>query len=195
MVDLVEPWKSILAPWESLKSVKPGTLIDALIYIEVAALVSGIISAIVAMVFPANPLIGELGGGLVAGFSIAGIIVSLIVAPIFFLIWSGIIFLIAKLLSGNGSFEKQSFYMAFITYPLSIIASVSGIPLIGGVISLIAGIWALISTIFAVKYAHDFSTGKAAAAVIVPILVLIVLAAALAIATIGSLASLMKYSM
>jgi hypothetical protein len=61
------------------------------------------------------------------------------------------------------------------------------IPLVGGLISFVASIWALVAMIIAVRQALDFSTIRAIATCIVGFIVLIIISAAVGLLTGGML--------
>lgn len=90
----------------------------------------------------------------------------------------GILHLFAKLFGGKGAF--MDLYRVFgIGYILSWI---SVIPVVGPMISGIAGLWMIVVSIIAVRKVHSLSTGKAVAVVLIPVVIAIVLGVILAAA-------------
>ena len=96
---------------------------------------------------------------------------SLFVAPVGFLIGSGIYWIIAKLLGGTGSYGEQTYLLATFAAPLMIVNGLLNlIPLCGGLAIFLVLIYYLVLAYFALQVAHDFSGNKALATVATPIL-------------------------
>lgn len=105
--------------------------------------------------------------------AIFGFCSILILAPISFLVWSGILFIIAQLFGGDGSFEEQSYLLATFTSPILIVNSVVNIvPVLGWCISLIISIYQLVLTYFALKVSHNLSSGQAVGVILTPLIIL-----------------------
>ncbi len=104
-------------------------------------------------------------GGIVGAFCGA-----LIIAPIFFLIGSGIYFLIARLFGGTGTFEEQTYLLAASAAPITIISGLVGIiPLLGGCVGFLLAIYQIVLNYFALKVTHGLTSGKALAVVLIPV--------------------------
>jgi hypothetical protein len=115
---------------------------------------------------------GSLASGIIGGFCGA-----LIGVPLSFLIGSGLYWLIAKLLGGTGSYENQTYLLGTFTAPLMIVNGiVSIIPIAGGCVAFLISIYTLVLTYFALKVSHDFTSGKAIATLLIPLLIGILLA-------------------
>lgn len=85
------------------------------------------------------------------------------------LLWSGLLWLIAKLLGGTGSFEKQSFLLASFIAPLVMVGVLVYIlPLLGPIMMMFLAGYTLYLTYFALKVVHGLPSGKAATAVLTP---------------------------
>ncbi|MFQ5575403.1 MAG: YIP1 family protein [Anaerolineae bacterium] len=114
---------------------------------------------------------GGVGGTLVGAF--CG---GLILTPLFFLIGSGIYWIIAKLFGGTGSFEGQTYLLATFGAPLMVVSGLVGIvPFgIGGCLSFLVSIYQLVLTYFAVKVSHGLTSGKALGVILIPVAVLLV---------------------
>jgi hypothetical protein len=100
-----------------------------------------------------------------------GIITGPVMAVIGFFIGVGILFLIARLFGGTGS------YMAYFR-PLSyadILMWVSVIPFIGVFLSMVASIWLIVVSIKITQIVHNMDLPKAAIVVLIPIVVVFVL--------------------
>jgi hypothetical protein len=75
-------------------------------------------------------------------------------------------------LGGTGSFEAQTYLLAAIVAPLTIISSFFGlIPYIGLCLSLILNIYEFVLSYFVIKVAHDFDSTKAVMTIILPVVV------------------------
>ena len=111
-----------------------------------------------------------------------------------FFILAGILFIVAKLFSGTGTFLTYAFLLSLIYVPLEIISSVAGIlPFLGGLVALAAGLYSIYLAIHATASSHRLSLGQSTAVVLIPIAVLFVLAVILTF-TIG-LALLAAYGL
>lgn len=89
-------------------------------------------------------------------------------------IWFGIVWLFAKMFGGKGAFMDQYKPMS----DALLVDVLSLIPFIGG---LVAGIWHIVASITVVKTIHKLSSGKAVAAVLIPVAIIIVIGIILAI--------------
>jgi hypothetical protein len=116
----------------------------------------------------------SIGLGIVFAF-----IGSLIFAPLGFLIGSAIYFLIAKVLGGEGSFERHTFALSTFTAPLLIVNGALGIiPVLGACLSFVVYIYQIVLTYFAMKVAHNLTSGKALLVALVPLIIGLICAAA-----------------
>ena len=99
---------------------------------------------------------------------------ALFFIPIGFFIGMAILFVLAKLFGGEGNFETHTYLLATIFMPLSIITSAIGIvPVLGGCLALVISIYQLVLNYFAIKVAHNLSSGSAIAVVLIPIVVIL----------------------
>jgi hypothetical protein len=115
---------------------------------------------------------------------------SVVLAPIALVIVAGILWLVARLLGGQGPFSGLFSTLAFAATP-SLFQSVLTIPLslagaaFSSLVSLIAfaiGIWSLVLQVIGIRESMNLSTGRAVATVLIPIGVLVVLCCVLAVA-------------
>jgi hypothetical protein len=173
---------------------KPSaTLGTALIWIIIAAVVAAIFSAIGALIgglFSGLPAMMETFMGqsdmppevaaqlatitaVTAGGGVFfALCATLILAPIGFLIGSGIYFVVAKLVGGAGSFEKHTYMLATFTAPLMMVnAVISIIPILGGCVSFAIYIYQIVLTYFAMKVTHNLTTGKAIIVAVMPFVI------------------------
>jgi hypothetical protein len=122
----------------------------ATIYTVIAAVINGILSAI------ALNMQG-MGGSLVAGV-IGGVIGTLISSYIY---W-GIVFLLGRAFQGTGEFGELAYNFSLFTVPLSILGSILAlIPVVGGIISLVVGIYSLYLTYLAIQAGMNLPSNKA----------------------------------
>ncbi len=130
-----------------------------------------------------NGAMGALMGG--------GGLASIIIAPIGFLIGTGILYLIARMFGGTGDFGRFAYLLAAFQAPISIISAVLGfIPVLGGCVSAALSIYGLVLTYFAIKVEHGLSDGKAIATLLLPLALVIAIAFCGAAAIAGLIVSM-----
>ncbi len=110
-----------------------GNLQSALIYVGIAALISGVL--------------GLIGGGLL------GLVGGIISALLGFLLFTGAVFYIGKSQGGTGTFGEVAYTFSLFVAPLSVISAFFGllagvIPLLGACLALIAGIGILVIQVY-----------------------------------------------
>jgi hypothetical protein len=107
---------------------------------------------------------------------------GLVIAPISFYLNNGITYLGALIFGGRGKFTSQAYLGSLFFVPLSLISSLAAflslIPRVGQYISYAAffgvAFFHLFFTIRSVKAAHNLTTGRAAAAVLSPLVLLLI---------------------
>ena len=159
-------------------------LTTALLWVFVGSLVNLLFVALVQGVvfrqmmqnsdFGTNGFPGMAGGSLVAAVC-AGPIVSVVG----FVIFVGVVQLLAKMFGGRGTFEQLAYATAAIVAPFSLINSVftllAAIPFVGlcfGLVSLIAVVYVIALEVMAVKGVNQFGWGQALGSYFLPFLVL-----------------------
>jgi hypothetical protein len=145
--------------------------LDVATYEEVEhdASATGQAAVVVAIVAVASA-IGAIGG------DGAGPIGALIGAVIGWIVWAGITYLIGdKLLGGTASWGELLRTLGFAQSP-GVLFVLGIVPLLGGVVRAVVGIWILIAGVIAIRQALDFSTGKAILTVILGWLAMMLLA-------------------
>ena len=111
-----------------------------------------------------------MGAGVGFGFVFA--FLNLIIVPISFVIGSGFYFLVAKLMGGQGEFEKHTYALSIYQAPLMIVSSaLTAIPLLGGCLSLFVMLYHVVLTFFAIKTAHRLGDGAALFIALLPLLI------------------------
>jgi hypothetical protein len=95
---------------------------------------------------------------------------NLLTTVVYFFLASGLYWLLAKLLGGQGSFLQNTWLCALISTPISAGATLLGlIPVLGLVASVVLGIAQVVMTIFAMAAAHRLTVGKASTVVLIPL--------------------------
>lgn len=145
--------------------------LDTAIYEEVEhdASATGQAAVVVAIVAVASA-IGAIGG---EGMGPLGALVGALIG---WLVWAGVTYLIGdKLLGGTASWGELLRTLGFAQSP-GVLFALGIIPLLGGLVRFIVGIWILIAGIIAIRQALDFSTGKAILTVVLGWLAMMLLA-------------------
>lgn len=113
------------------------------------------------------------GGVLTA---ICGAPIAALISVVLFALITGIVQLIAKMFGGRGTFDQLAYALAAILTPFYLISSVitllGAIPYVGacfGIIGLVAGIYALVLEVMAVKGVNQFGWGQAIASLLLPV--------------------------
>jgi hypothetical protein len=120
----------------------------------------------------------------------ASIILSVVSGFIGWVVIAGILHVVAKMLGGKGAFTEMLVLMGFAMLPnifqapIGLVVILSG-GFAGAFIAMGLGgilmIWILILYVLAIREAHKFSTGRAIATLVLPVVVLIVLVVILVI--------------
>ena len=111
-----------------------------------------------------------------------GLVCLVVIIPVGFYISNGIYYGIASLLGGKGSFSSQAYINSLFTVPIGVLSLIlalfSSIPVIGWFIysglALIVSIFNIILTVRCYKAVHNFSTGRAVAVVLLPLVLVII---------------------
>jgi hypothetical protein len=100
-----------------------------------------------------------------------------------FFIGVGILYLIAKMFNGSGTFLSYAYLLSLIFVPLGAISAIIGlIPVIGGLVALAIGIFEIYLAILATASAHRLPMDRATWVVLIPVIVGLVIALLLFIA-------------
>jgi hypothetical protein len=90
-----------------------------------------------------------------------GIIGGVLVAVLGWLLWSGIAYFIGdKVFGGTATWGELLRTIGFAQSP-GVLLILGIIPVLGGVVSMVVGIWMLVAGIIAIRQALDFGTGRA----------------------------------
>jgi hypothetical protein len=116
---------------------------------------------------------------------------AIITVPVFFLIGTFILHLIATMLGGQGEYSTLAYLFSIFQAPLTIVGSILAIiPFLGGCVSFLIFIYSYVEGYFAVKANYGLSSGRALAVILIPLALLIILGICLAIVAGGIIAAL-----
>lgn len=193
VVDRIKLWLSFLNPSDTDRILKQykgkGTLKEALINIVLSSLVPAgamliifvLIGLFLGAVFGGLASLGDAGGLMAgAGFGVGTIIIGIIYAvivvimtPIVWFIVHGIYWVLAKLLGGTGSYIEQFYFGSFVVGATNILMPLYFIPCVGMLASMVVSLYTYFLIYKIVKSVHGLSTGRAAAVVLIPIVLVI----------------------
>src|SRR5262249_34783126 len=102
---------------------------------------------------------------------------NIVGVPLGFFILVGILFLLAKLFGGTGTFLQQAYAVALYYVPISAVSAVAAlVPGVGGLVRLALFIYAVVLAIFAISASQRLTLSKSVAVVLLPLAILVVLA-------------------
>jgi len=182
--------KAIVSPAEAFKS--KGNLGLAAQSVAIAGIIAGVLSGLAQSVNP-TPVPNYFPNGTLqnvtiphytpTGFAlnvVASTILTPIVSILSLLIFSGILYIFALMLGAKNGFEPQTYNISLYYSPYLIISAIlSFIPIAGSVVSFLFLLYLLYPLTEAIKMANNFSTGRAVAVWLLPIMILVLLAVAL----------------
>lgn len=201
---MFETWRRVLTqPGEPVflqeRENPNGTLQTALIWMVIAGVVAAIFGFIASSIGASSAATilsqaglppeaqAQLGPMLAAATGSVGL-AAIITVPVFFLIGTFILHLIAGMLGGQGEYSKFAYLVATFQAPLTIASSIlSIIPVLGGCVGFLIAIYGYVETYFAVKAHYGLTSGRALAVVLIPLAILIILSICLAAVAIGGL--------
>lgn len=189
-----------------------ATLTTALIWMAIAAVISGVLALIQGLLFSASlnaaggmpAMLAQMNvppefieqistmpflGGPVAGVGAA--LTSILGTLLGFLISVGFFYLVARMLGGTGNFGRYAYLIAAFSAPLSILGALLGfVPILGGCLGGILWIYQIVLTYFATKVEHTLSQGRAITVVLIPLILGILLVLCVVFVLAGFLVSL-----
>lgn len=190
---LIETIKLLVtAPGEAFRRVREkGDFVGPLLFAVIIGWAMAIVGQIWSLMFQSTwisflpPEMRDQIGPMLAG-SAVGFIVTVILAPVLvtvgLFIWSGIVHLFLMLVGGTGN-STAGFEGTFRAASYAQVASLAQIvPILGGLIALV---WGIILQAIGLATLHKTSQGKAAAAVLLP-LVLCCVCAGVVVALVGA---------
>jgi len=114
-----------------------------------------------------------------AGHGGRGIIGALISGFIGWAIWSGVTYLVGtKVFNGTATWGEMLRTIGFALSP-GILLVLGIIPIFGGLVRLVVGVWILITGVIAIRQALDFTTGKALLTALIGWILMVIVAAVL----------------
>jgi hypothetical protein len=187
----IDTWRRVLTqPGEPVfeqEKVNPnGTLQTALIWMLIAGVVAAIFGFIAGAVGASSaaamleqmdlppevmaqvgPMMSMMTGGSVA---------AILTVPIFFLIGTFIMHLIAKMLGGQGEYATFAYLASTYQAPITIVSAILAvIPVVGGCVSALLGIYGYVLAYFAIKVNYNLTSGRAIAAILIPLVIIVLI--------------------
>jgi hypothetical protein len=161
-----------------------NTIFGLLIYSVVSALISLVPSIFRSLINSSSnpPVIRQFGFGAAVLISFLLCFGGIVTTPIFFYLNNGIYYVSALIFGGKGNFNSQTYLSSLYFAPLGIISSLSlyftAVPKIGSYIVYLVLLGIVIfQTLFTIrlfKAVHRFTSGRAVASVLSPLLLLLI---------------------
>lgn len=105
---------------------------------------------------------------------------SVISVPLGFFIGVAILFVMAKIFSGTGTFLEQSYAMMLFYVPLQGVSALLGLlPILGGLAAFALGIYQIVLSVFAIAASQRLSIGRSVAVVLLPAAIVLFVVCAL----------------
>jgi hypothetical protein len=202
----IETWRRVLTQpgepvFEQEKMNPNGTLQTALIWMVIAGVVAAIFGLIAGAIGASSMSAALSQAGLppemeaqlapMIGMMTGSSIAAIITVPVFFLIGTFILHLIAKMLGGQGEYSTFAYLSSTFQAPLTIASSILAIiPFLGGCVSLLIMIYNYVLSFYAVKANYGLTSGRAIAVVLIPLALLMVLGICFIFVVAGSIAAL-----
>lgn len=186
----IETWRRVLTQpgepvFEQEKYSPNATLQTAVIWMLIAGVVAAIFGFLAGLVGASSmaaalsqmqdlpPEVQAQMGPMISAMTGGAGIAAIITVPLFFLIGSFILHLLAKMLGGQGEFSNFAYLAATYQAPLTIASAVlSIVPFVGGCVGALLGIYSYVLAYFAVKVNYGLTSGRAIAVVLIPIVLL-----------------------
>ena len=115
------------------------------------------------------------------------LVIIVIAAPIGWVIWTGILHIIAKLFGGKATYTGYLKVMGYAEAPMAL----GVIPIVG---SMVGGLWSLVLAVYATKDAQEISMGKAIAVIMIPVAIVVILSLLFSMLMMGMLGALSPVS-
>jgi len=146
-----------------VKSLKQGLQILKLDVKTISVVASDKSATTTALLFVV--IAGILGG--IAARSIGQAVIMAIMYVIVLVISTGVVHVVAKVLGGKGEYMQLLRTLGFVY----IVHWPAIIPVIGGLLVLVLGLWSIIAEIIIVRTVHQLSTVKAVLVILIPLIV------------------------
>ena len=160
-----------------------GNFVNPLVFALICSLIFAVLNGLFTMI--AGLLSGTTGvGGAIAAF-VGSLIFTPILVAVFAFIGAGIYHLLVLLLAGGsnagyeatfrvGAYASAILVVSWISSLFNIIPVVG--PIIGGLLSLLIGVYGVVIQVLGIREVHSTSTGRAVAVVLIPTAVILLLA-------------------
>jgi hypothetical protein len=123
--------------------------------------------------------IGNAIAGASRGNVVGALIGGIVAALIGWAVWSFVTYFVGtRFFGGVATYGELLRTLGFAESP-GVLTILSFIPILGGIISLVAGIWVIVSSFIAIRQALDISNGKTVGVIIVGILAIAIVLAIL----------------
>lgn len=120
-----------------------------------------------------------------------GLFLGVLLFPIFFLLGSGILWLVARVFGGQGDYNEQTYLISTYYAPLTMISVIASfIPFLGLLISIFISIYQVLLTYFVLRVTHNITPGKAVGTLVAPFIIIFTVACCCSFVMVSSLASL-----
>ena len=187
-MEMFDNWMAVLSNPRKVLSAqsKKASVSEGAKNVAVASLISGIISWVIFSFIVKTPVTSGPLAGLASGASLAAIPFGIVAAVIGGLIGAGILHLVAKLLGGKGKYETLYYLFSIVSAPIMVVSSLTQVlsvatPVLTGLAGLAVALYAIYMEVLAIMQAHGFSTLRALATLLIPLVVVIVLVGLLAV--------------
>lgn len=171
-----------------------NTLLSILILAVVSMILSGISTLIwrgtqMGFLPPEYREAFGAGAGLGSGPILCSLCGGIVGAFVGFYLASGLVYLGARVFGGRGDFGTQTYLQSLLAVPTGIVSGLlSLIPCVGPLLALVVAIYAIILNVRAIKVAHNLTTGRAVAALLVPAILVALLVGCLVAIIMAALA-------
>ena len=120
---------------------------------------------------------------------------TIITVPLAFFVGVAILFVIAKIFGGTGTFLAQSYAMALFYVPIQGVIAILGlVPFLGGLAAFVLGIYEIILAVFAIAASQRLSTGRSVAVVLLPAVIVFLVLCGLIVALAAIIAAALNGS-
>lgn len=120
---------------------------------------------------------------------------TIITVPLAFFVGVAILFVIAKIFGGTGTFLAQSYAMALFYVPIQGVIAILGlVPFLGGLAAFVLGIYEIILAVFAIAASQRLSIGRSVAVVLLPAVIVFLLLCGLIVALAAIIAAALNGS-
>lgn len=163
LLDLPAAWKRVLVhPWvETFYAEKPkANVIAPILGMVLAGLFAGLGESLVAIIFQDAPL----------DIWPMTVLNSLITIPVLFFAGSGLFFVVARLLAGQGGFVEQTYLLSLAAAPLAALnGAVRNMSLIGTPVAIFTWVYGAILATTALQATHGYEARRAFATWAIPL--------------------------